>query len=529
MRGDAVNPTENEEALEEAKNAAVRVFAQQLGVSQVESGITRVGTKPFLHLKVGRAAPVYEKALRETYKRLPHESLFRGRTVLDYVKPDSFPKSFESDVLLGLLGRSTKTIARQDAPGINVPFVPFQNREDELIIQPATHLIWGRRGVGKSTLIMRAVELLRETGSPCAVMDMQRYEQRTDEKLVTDILADVAEAFARAAEEVDAPVERVADFRRFSEGILEGTVSTGRATVALHRIVTRFTSAIGKEVFLFFDDFHYIDEALQPVVLGDVYGSLKGAGAWLKVAGVKSLLNHYDPQRKRGLQIPGDAQSIPLDLTLVDPVTAANHLRAILETFLEFIGIKAMGAVLEEDAFRRLVWANAGVPRDFLQSLAGAIRHARRANRKRVVVTDVNLAIGEFGQQKLSDMERDAQNEKNVLRLVLETIEAFCFDDKKINAFLFRHGVDIPHRLIQTLSDLRLIHVLHQTITPHKAGERFEAYMLDYSLFTGFRRRPGVKEMRPTDGKQFKVTELRKIPILPTDRIEKVLQDAGGA
>jgi len=527
-----VNLTDNDEALEEARSAAVRAFAQQLGVSQVESEITCVGTKPFLSLKVGQAAPVYDKALRETYKRLPRESLFRGRTVLEYLKPDSFPKSFEADVLLGLLGRSTKTIARPDAPGISVPFVPFQNREDELIIQPATHLIWGRRGVEKSTLIMRGVELLRASGSPCAVMDMQRYEQRTDDSLVTDVLADVAEAFAGAAELQDArggAANSVLEFRRFSEGMLKGTISAERATVALHRIVSTFTAAIGKDGFLFLDDFHYIDERHQPALLRAVYGSLKGAGAWLKVAGVKSLLNHYDPKRKLGLQIPGDAQSIPLDLTLMDPVTAANHLRAILDTFLKFIGVKGMGAVVAEDAFRRLVWANAGVPRDFLQSFAGAIRHARRANRKKVVVTDVNLAIGEFGQQKLSDMERDAHNEKNALRMALETIEAFCFDDKKINAFLFRHGVDLPYRFIQTLSDLRLIHVLHQTITPHKAGERFEAYMLDYSLFTGFRRRPGVREMRPADGKQFKVTELRKIPILPTDRIERVLREAGGS
>lgn len=517
---------DNDEALEEARSAAVRLFAQQLGVSQVNSEVTRVGSKPFLHLKVGRSAPVYEKALRALYKSLPQDSVFRGRTVLVVTKPESFPKSFESDVLLALLGRSTKTIARQDAPGISVPFVPFQNREDQLVIQPATHLIWGRRGVGKSTLIMRAVELLREAGSPCAVMDMQRYEQRKDDALVTDVLADIAEALARAAEEQDATAEFVVEFRRFSDGVLEGSISTERATVALHRLVSRLTSAIGKDVFVFLDDFHYIDEGFQPVVLRAVYGALKGAGAWLKVAGVKSLLSHYDSKRKIGLQIPGDAQAIPLDLTLVDPVTAANHLRAILETFLAFIGIEAMGTVLEEDAFRRLVWANAGVPRDFLQSLAGAIRHARRANRKKVVVTDVNLAIGEFGQQKLSDMEKDAQNEKNALRLVLEMIEGFCFDLNEINAFLFRHGVDRPHRMIQTLSDLRLIHVLHETITPHKAGERFEAYMLDYSLFTGFRRRPGVKEMRPSDGKQFKVTELRKLPILPADRIDKVLRGA---
>jgi hypothetical protein len=68
---------------------------------------------------------------------------------------------------------------------------------------------------------------------------------------------------------------------------------------------------------------------------------------------------------------------------------------------------------------------------------------------------------------------------------------------------------------VEVLSDLRLVHLIHQTITPHKAGERYEAYLVDYSLFTGFRRRPNIKELLPEDGKQFKAKELRKLPELP--------------
>jgi hypothetical protein len=69
------------------------------------------------------------------------------------------------------------------------------------------------------------------------------------------------------------------------------------------------------------------------------------------------------------------------------------------------------------------------------------------------------------------------------------------------------------------LSDLRLVHLINQSITPDRAGERYEAYIIDYSRFTGFRRRPNVKEMVPDEG-QFKASELRKLPKISAGFLE---------
>jgi hypothetical protein len=68
-------------------------------------------------------------------------------------------------------------------------------------------------------------------------------------------------------------------------------------------------------------------------------------------------------------------------------------------------------------------------------------------------------------------------------------------------------------QVIHILSDLRLVHLINQSTTPDRAGEHYEAFILDYSLFTGFRRRPNIKEMVPEEGQfQFKASELRKLP-----------------
>ena len=142
-----------------------------------------------------------------------------------------------------------------------------------------------------------------------------------------------------------------------------------------------------------------------------------------------------------------------------------------------------------------------------------------------MTLTDVNLSIGEFGQQKMDDMERDARNEQNVLKDVMNFLEQFCLEKHKVNGFLVRSEQGRERQAVEVLSDLRLVHLIHQTITPHKAGERYQAYLLDYSLFTGFRRRPSIKELLPSDGRQFKVKELRRIPELPKGFLSAEVSD----
>jgi hypothetical protein len=65
------------------------------------------------------------------------------------------------------------------------------------------------------------------------------------------------------------------------------------------------------------------------------------------------------------------------------------------------------------------------------------------------------------------------------------------------------------------------------SVTPHKTGERFEAYILDYSLFTGFRRRPNVKEMIPKE-LQFKAAELRALPKVSSGFFMDIVAEGAG-
>lgn len=506
----------NSETEEVAANEAIAAFEREVGVTGIPFARVQVGNREFLKFAVGREAPVYTQALYNAQKSLGAENPFVGAMGLAPAKAPSFPASIEANALLTLLTRSTREVSqnRSSSKGYEVPYIPFQGREDHQLAQPASHIVRGRRGVGKSTLIRRATALLAEAQAVVGILDMQRYSTLSGDDLLREVMHDVCLSLAKSGDLFSARegiTEGTMDLSRARDELVTGSLTTARAPVVMNRALMALTSATNSNAFLFLDDFHLIDPASQPVLLHALHAALKGANGWIKVAGLSSLLNVYSPSTRQGLQVPGDAQFISLDLTLVNPEAAETHLRAIMDGFFKAVGYSRSRSVIGDAAFRRLAWANAGVPRDFLQMFGRSLEHAQRNRRTAITLSDVNIAIGEYGQQKIDDLQRDARNEEGVLRTMLAQLETFCLDENRVNAFLIRSETSRERELVQILSDLRLVHLIHQSITPDRAGERYEAYILDYALFTGFRRRPHVREMIPQE-LQFKAAELRALP-----------------
>ncbi len=513
------------EALGESE--ALKIFEREIGTTGVSAKTTTAGNRSFLKFFVGRDAPLYQYALRETQKALSEDNPYRGKLGLLIQKSDHFPESLEAGALQTLLTRSTRAVAENSTQeGFSVPYVPFQNREDHQLAQPASHVVVGRRGVGKSTLIKTAVELIRaSSASLVAIVDVQTYSLLSGEDLMREVLYDIANALVEDAKRIarlkNMEIDTDALLGVASE-IIEERVTSAVAAPRLKRCLAELTKQIGGNAFVFLDDFHLIDFDQQPKVLHLVHAALKGANGWIKVAGLRSLLNYYSARDRIGLQVPGDAQLIALDLTLENPEQAETHLKAILENFLKAVGYSVSSNVLPKAAFRRLAWANAGVPRDFLQMFSRGIEHARRNKHTVVTLSDVNAGIGESGQRKMDELAQDARNSKGELLIVLDVIETICLERKRINAFLVRSENSEVRQNVHVLSDLRLVHLINQSITPDRAGERFEAYIIDYSLFTGFRRRPGVKEMVPEEGEgQFKAAQLRGLPKITEDELQQ--------
>lgn len=491
------------------------IFEREIGANVSALAVEQFGPEKFLTFQVGREAPIYDHALAVTQSTLPVENEFKGKLRLGIKHVKKFPESQEASCLLTLLTRSTRAVTEgRHTNGFTVPYVPFQNREDHILSQPASHVVLGRRGVGKSTLIIRATDLLSQTDAIFVVMDMQVYDELGLDDALREVVLDLVIKL-RASAETKVPSSQWTSIAALLNE-LEATLSSRNASVRtcaplIKRVVGKITAAAQANFFVFLDDFHRIDSSAQPEILNFLNGALKGAASWLKVAGVRSLTNYYSSSTRRGLQVPGDAQEISLDLTLENPEAAERHLKAILQSFLAAVGYAFSERVLPEAAFKRLVWANAGVPRDFLQMFARALEHSRRNHHSSVTVSDVNIAIGEFGQKKFQEMRDDARQDLERIDVMIQALEQYCLDTNKVNAFLIKSEDSEERKLVRKLSDLRLVHLIHQSITPDSAGEKYEAFIVDYALFTGFRRRPNVREMIPSES-QFKASELRKLP-----------------
>lgn len=515
----------NSELEDSAVLEATSAFEREVGVTGVSSVRVQIGNREFLKFVVGREAPIYNHALHNAQKSLSADNPFLGALGLSLRKADSFPASIEASALLTLLTRSTREVSQGGSAsrGYEVPYIPFQKREDHQLAQPASHIVRGRRGVGKSTLIRRATALLAETSAVVAVLDMQPFSTLSGDDLIREVLHDACLSLAQSGRLL---AERLRvgqindDLVAACDGLADGSLATDRAPIVINRALKKITTATESNAFLFLDDFHLIDPPSQPALLHSLHAALKGANGWIKVAGLSSLLNIYSPTTRQGLQVPGDAQFISLDLTLANPEAAETHLRAIMDGFFRAVGYDQSRSIIGDAAFRRLAWANAGVPRDFLQMFGRSLEHAQRNRRSAITLSDVNIAIGEYGQQKIDDLQKDARNEEGVLREMLGRLETLCLEDNRVNAFLIRSETSRERELVQILSDLRLVHLIHQSITPDRAGERYEAFILDYALFTGFRRRPNVREMIPEE-LQFKASELRALPKVSAGFLER--------
>jgi hypothetical protein len=154
---------------------------------------------------------------------------------------------------------------------------------------------------------------------------------------------------------------------------------------------------------------------------------------------------------------------------------------------------------------------SAGVPRDALYIFSNSLTKATAARRKRIGLVDVNMSAADSLTEKERHVSEDVGDDAARVLATVGDIKTFCLKEIRTNAFLVHW--DPGNRLYQTIKkagDLRFIHVLHPGITPEQAGEKYEAFMLDYAFYTGFRKAPSVRELKPTP-EATSAKELRKL------------------
>ena len=134
----------------------------------------------------------------------------------------------------------------------------------------ANHIVFGRRGAGKSSLLLYAMRLREKENQPTVWVDMQVYEKRSDNRIVLDVFSDALRQLQSAE---SGPSKYSHAIRLLERGKETPELNDDKIRQMLPELRQTFSSLRerSQDLFIFLDDFHVVDRDIQPKLLGFIY------------------------------------------------------------------------------------------------------------------------------------------------------------------------------------------------------------------------------------------------------------------
>lgn len=418
-------------------------------------------------------------------------------------------QSPESKLLLKVLSES-QNINRHSFPSdFFERYTQSVSGAEAQIVSSANHVVTGRRGAGKSMLLLYCLKTREIARAPSVWIDIQAYSGRNDEQAISDVITEFLF-------QIDFPVsvlDEALAMRHKIESTDNNIDHIRKIVPKLRRILSEVSRE--KELFVFLDDLHIFNLDLQHILLDVLYSIFRGNRIFLKISAIETLIIPYNSASKMGIEIPQDAQRLGLDYNLTTPDRAAEHIEAILDSHARYAALPSIRRLCSSShVLPRLTWVSAGVPRDAINLFAQSMLKASASGKQRVTVSNVNMAASDNLSIKIKDLQSDASASSDILNALLERIRQFCVTEIKSNAFLVEiKSGDDGFKNVMRLVQLRLLHVISEGITPKEAGKKFMALILDYGLYTGVRAAASV-ELFNRDTESVSAKDLRKLKIL---------------
>ncbi|WP_447018231.1 hypothetical protein [Shewanella algae] len=286
-------------------------------------------------------------------------------------------------------------------------------------------------------------------------------------------------------------------------------------------------------IALLIDDFYLFPRDKQPDIIDYLHRLVRGTGLYLKVGTIRhrtSLIRNEN--QTIGVELGQDVEEISLDRTFEDLGATQLFLTSMLQSLAARAGVAEIDSCFNPEALQALTLVSGGVPRDFLNILVNSINAARAQNKTRwLTPTLIYRGAGRLSYtQKLKNLKDDAGVDVAGLERTFVDLLQFCLRESKKTAFLVSQDESQGHRsahdLIHQLMDFKLIHVVEpDTSAASGRPGRYEAYTLDFALFTEPRRR-GIEivEFWKTDGNRRRVG-IREAPAYPLSRALNAFQN----
>lgn len=297
----------------------------------------------------------------------------------------------------------------------------------------------------------------------------------------------------------------------------------------IDRIATLFHHA---PIFLLLDDFYFVQKAVQPELIDYFHRLTKGTDLFLKVATIKhrSKLYRRSDGQYVGVELGHDVFEIDLDYTLDQFDDLQAFMRQILQDAIsQSNALVRIDDMFAGDGFPQLCLASGGVPRDFL-SLFVALANGAVSSGISIGKMQVNeAAIGNVSN-KMESMKRDSGDEDATLDACLKRIKRYVYDEKRTNAFLIaKDDLDADEQgrqAVRELVDLRLVHLVDQNISRAPSdGRRYEAYVIDISLYDNPRPRNFTQVEPGQRDEKARKDDLRASPVLAFSKLREPLPD----
>jgi hypothetical protein len=498
-------------------NSFLTAFGKESGLLNVPYDILERADGPYLVIYVVHPTERIFSALQATYQHFPQGETFQNRATIKRVKPIPGDRLVlpESRLLRSKLAESL-TVDRYSFETSD--FIDRYIRSvfglEEQVTANGNHAIFGRRGSGKSSLLAYAMYQRSVEKRPYAWLAMQAYAGRNDLPVIADTLVEILrqlKLFDQSSVELFILLERLEDLgnsKKISEHALDMLLPKIRR--AIEPISNRYGS-----ITVFLDDLHVVHRSLQPLLLSKIYSVARGNRVYIKLSGIEQFTHLWDTESRQGLEPPHDIQVLRLDYNLTMPEKSLEHIQSILDAYALYSALPDISFLCGAGVLGRLVWVAAGVPRDALNLFSQAMTRATVKGQKKVSITSVNAAASEMAEDKLRHLETDASVDIVGIKTVLTKVRNFCVREHRTNAFLVEIRNDnMEYLMIEKLVALRLLHVLHEGITPREAGRRYKGLMLDYGFYVGIRAAKSVELFKKIP-EPLTAQELRGLPAFP--------------
>ncbi|EFF91748.1 conserved hypothetical protein [Streptomyces sp. e14] len=188
------------------------------------------------------------------------------------------------------------------------------------------HLIFGRRGAGKTALLVEAKRQLTAEGALSCWINMQTLRHESPDRVFLYVLEEIAEAIVTKQQQIK-PESMISVMAVELYEIVRRLLGSGdvdnrevmRLIPQAQRTIHRFLEMSGLRLYVFLDDFYYLPRNEQPRILDMLHGAVRDCNAWLKIASIRHLTRWFQSSPPLGLQTMHDADLIDLDVTLQDP------------------------------------------------------------------------------------------------------------------------------------------------------------------------------------------------------------------